>query len=92
MEKRESVCVCMCVRVRACAHMHACVNRSSGLEKRESVCVCVRVCTCVCVHVCVCVCVGGRGHALGQVRACWHVGVSWLSHSVMSDSLEPHGL
>ena len=35
---------------------------------------------------------GGRGHALGQVRACWHVGVSWLSHSVMSDSLWPHGL
>ena len=42
--------------------------------------------------VCVCGCVGGHGHALGQVRACWRVGVSWLSHSVMSDSLEPHGL
>ena len=41
---------------------------------------------------CVCVCVCGRGNALGQVRACWRVGVSWLSHSVMSDSLEPHGL
>ena len=62
------------------------------VEHLLCVCVCVCVCTCVCVHVCVCVCVGGRGHALGQVRACWHVGVSWLSHSVMSDSLEPHGL
>jgi hypothetical protein len=49
-----------------------------------------------CVEHLLCVCGGGggggRGHALGQGRACWRVGVSWLSHSVMSDSLEPHGL
>ena len=47
---RRRVCsACVCVGVRVCACARACV--------RACVCVCVRGCVCVCVCVCVCACV-----------------------------------
>ena len=45
----------------------------------------------MCVCVCVCVCVLGRQYLIKGSKYSWNISES-ESHSVMSDSLRPHGL